>query len=115
MSYRETALGAGQRLGCHSKGKTKMLLTLENTSRIGRPVRIFDGTGEEIMYSVGCDTKTGRCICIARDPRGAFLVKDGSLVRVTENRPLPIRVALVPNGMPKRTCPTCKGDGLVNA
>lgn len=70
-----------------------MLLTVDNTSRIGKPVRIFDADGQEVKQVVECDTTTGHVVRfrteggkIAGPPNGT------AIQRVTENRPAPLRV-----------------------
>jgi len=35
------------------------VFTIENTSKIGRPVRVFDADGNEIPFCISCDTETG--------------------------------------------------------
>lgn len=36
-----------------------MILTVENTAKIGNPIRLFDAAGNEITRAVWADTDTG--------------------------------------------------------
>lgn len=60
-----------------------MKLTTENTSKIGRPVRVFDAIGDEVPYCIFCDTETG---AVTR------FKNEGRLEYISEVRPAPLRV-----------------------
>lgn len=52
------------------------IYNVDNTSAIGKPVRVFDANGMELHQCLEVDTITGRVL--------QFVVKDGSLVENAE-------------------------------
>jgi hypothetical protein len=63
-----------------------MILTVENTAKRGRPVRIKDAKGDVVDNAIMADTETGECLILSRivDPH------TGNLVRRREVRPAPL-------------------------
>ena len=59
-----------------------MRYTTENTSRIGKPVRVFDANGNELKYCTAADTDTGEVERLQVDANGEFVVAaDGNIAR----------------------------------
>lgn len=52
------------------------IYNVDNTSAIGKPVRVFDANGMELHYCLEVDTTTGRVL--------QFVTQDGSLVENDE-------------------------------
>ena len=74
-----------------------MLLNVDNTSRIGKPVRIFDADGQEVKRVVECDTTTGHVVRFMTAAGQLVRTPDGNdIQRLTENRPAPLRVEPLP-------------------
>ena len=69
--------------------------TLENTTDIGRPCRVFDANGVELDYCVSCDTETGEVTQIQWDPETrdfVFNEAGDGVLRKTTLYPKPLRV-----------------------
>lgn len=43
-----------------------MILTVENTAKIGMPIRIRDAEGNAIENAIWADTETGECVILHR-------------------------------------------------
>lgn len=70
-----------------------MKLNLANTSKVGKPCRIFDATGEEVLYCIECDTETGEVEQLAHGRNGFVLTNFGTEVeRIKATRPAPLTV-----------------------
>jgi hypothetical protein len=84
-----------------------MILTPENTSRVSRPVNVFDAAGIPVQHCVRADTETGEVICMIK-VNGQFVLNDArnGVKTVTEFRPAPLRVEPI-------TIPTSK-EGVSN-
>ena len=73
------------------------IYTVENTSRIGKRVRVFDGLGKEVEKCTYCDDKTGEIERHLIDEKGKPVVDrlKNEIVTIREMRPLPISVERV--------------------
>lgn len=71
-----------------------MIYTIENTSAIGKPVKVFDGNGHEVLYPRMVNTETGECFVSTVDEGGQLVTdpKTGDLATHTEYRPLPLKI-----------------------
>ena len=50
-----------------------MMLTIENTSGIGRPIKIFDANGREVLFAITADTETGEVEKYKTGERGQLI------------------------------------------
>ena len=69
-----------------------MIYTMDNTVRIGKPIRVFDANDSEIMYPVWCDTKTGEVQELRTDENGGYVIEDNAVVVDTKTYPSPLYV-----------------------
>ena len=46
----------------------RMIWDLDNTIRVGKPIRVFSATGDEIRHVVKCNTVTGEVLFYLEDP-----------------------------------------------
>ena len=70
------------------------IYTIENTAGIGKPCKMFDANGVELLYVIEADTETGHIKRRIKDRRGNFILApsgEESLV-VLEAHPPPLRV-----------------------
>jgi hypothetical protein len=72
-----------------------MILTVENTAKAGRPVRIKDANGDVVENAIMADTETGEVLVLTHilDPH------TGNLVRRRERRPAPLTYEYLTGGV----------------
>ena len=77
-----------------------MIYTVENTSAIGKPVKVFDGNGHEVLYPRMVNTVTGECFVTTVNEGGEWIEDPeiGELATHTEYRPLPIEIVPINKG-----------------
>lgn len=70
------------------------VFTVENTSKVGNYVTVFDALGVEVKKCTYCDDETGEIERFATDEKGRCICDrmSGGIVRIREMRPLPLRV-----------------------
>ena len=71
------------------------IYTVDNTSKIGRPCKVFDANGVELRWVLRCDTETGEVEQHATDPETGKIQIDiakGEIVQQTKFYPAPLRV-----------------------
>lgn len=71
-----------------------MELTVDNTSKAGKPVRIFDADGVEITHVIWCDTETG-AVTRFETADGKIVLAFGVPKRIIEFRPAPLQVEII--------------------
>ncbi len=64
-----------------------------NTARIGKPMRFFDGLGNEVLIPVAANTRTGwvRCNVVLKG-KMILTVDGGDIAKIEQYVPLPIRM-----------------------
>ena len=75
-----------------------MLYTLENTAKIGKPVKVFDGEGNHIPKTLSVNTETGEITKFKTKEDGTVLTMDGETIEETITVPLPIRMKFLKTG-----------------
>jgi YD repeat-containing protein len=70
------------------------IYTVENTSKIGKPCKVYDARGDEITDIIECNDETGFVVRYARDEQGKLKVSSlrQEIRRFEEMRPLPFRI-----------------------
>ena len=63
-----------------------MIYTVETTSKIGKPVEVYDANGRELNCLVECDTETGRCVYTTKR------IVNGKVELIEAFEPAPLRV-----------------------
>ena len=73
------------------------VLTVENTAKVGKPVRVFGADGREIKDVIEADTATGLCVVYQRDEKGRFMLapEGDHIVRKEVFGKLPLMVKAV--------------------
>ncbi|WP_025740918.1 hypothetical protein [Salinivibrio socompensis] len=64
-----------------------MMFTVENTARIGRPVSVFDGRGQEITDVVSVDTCSEEVTFIVTDSYGLPVMENNKFKTLTKRVP----------------------------
>ena len=78
-----------------------MLYTLENTTKIGKPIKVFDGEGNHIPKALSVDTETGKVTKFKTNEDGTILVVNEETMETVEETitvPLPIRIEFLETG-----------------
>lgn len=75
-----------------------MLYTLENTAKIGKPIKVFDGEGNHIPKALSVDTETGEITKFKTNEDGTILIVDGEALRETITVSLPIKIEFLETG-----------------
>ena len=71
------------------------IYTVDNTSKIGRPCKVFDANGVELLRVIRCETETGEVEQFLTDPQTGEILIDAAkeeAVRWTKCYPAPLRV-----------------------
>ena len=58
-----------------------MILTVENTSSVGKCVTVFDANGDLIYPLIEANTETGECVILRCDGDGKIVARGGEIVR----------------------------------
>lgn len=68
-----------------------MVLTVENTLKIGKPCMVYDANGERVHWPISCDTETGEVERYIPTLGSIFADKNGPKT-IRESRPAPLQV-----------------------